>query len=80
MIGSYQPLLTARLSSFESSLVREMLELGPSDRCLDLACGHGRHARFLSPEVALLAGLDRSDAYLARARPRCRPRRERSGP
>lgn len=35
---------------------------------LDLACGHGRHARALSPEVAVLAGIDRNPDYLSRAR------------
>jgi len=65
---SVADLLTARLSGFEAELIRDALELRPGDRCLDLACGHGRHARFLSPEVALLAGLDRSDPYLRRAR------------
>jgi len=35
---------------------------------LDLACGHGRHARALSPEVGALVGIDRNPDYLARAR------------
>ena len=65
---SVADLLTSRLSGFEAGLIREMLELRPGDRCLDLACGHGRHARFLAPEVRLLVGLDRNPAYLARAR------------
>ena len=66
---SVADLLTVRLSSFESRLLRQMLAVGPGDRVLDLACGHGRHARLLSPEVGLLVGLDRNPAYLARARP-----------
>lgn len=65
---SVADLLTARLSSFESRLIRGLLEVGTRDRVLDLACGHGRHARFLSPEVGLLAGIDRNPGYLARAR------------
>jgi len=65
---SVADLLTARLSSFESELIRKTLRLDPGDRCLDLACGHGRHARFLAPEVGLLVGIDRNWAYLARAR------------
>lgn len=64
---SVADLLTVRLSGFESGLIREMLELGPRNRCLDLACGHGRHARFLAPEVGVLVGVDRNPAYLARA-------------
>ena len=35
---------------------------------LDLACGHGRHARAISPEVGVLVGIDRNPDYLARAR------------
>jgi SAM-dependent methyltransferase len=64
---SVADLLTARLSSFEAALIRRLLGLGPRDRVLDLACGHGRHARALSPEVALLVGVDRNPDYLARA-------------
>jgi SAM-dependent methyltransferase len=65
---SVADLLTARLSTFEARLLRGLLELGPGDRVLDLACGHGRHARALSPEVGLLVGLDRNPGYLERAR------------
>jgi SAM-dependent methyltransferase len=65
---SVADLLTARLSGFEASLVRRLLLLGTRDRVLDLACGHGRHARAISPEVGLLVGIDRNPEYLARAR------------
>jgi len=65
---SVADLLTARMSGFEAQLLRRLLELGPLDRVLDLACGHGRHARALSPEVGLLVGIDRNPEYLARAR------------
>jgi SAM-dependent methyltransferase len=65
---SVADLLTARMSGFEAALIRRLLEVGPSDRVLDLACGHGRHARALSPEVGLLVGIDRNPDYLARAR------------
>jgi SAM-dependent methyltransferase len=64
---SVADLLTARMSGFEAELLRRLLELGPGDRVLDLACGHGRHARALSPEVGLLVGIDRNPDYLARA-------------
>ncbi len=64
---SVADLLTARLSSFEAQVICRLLRLGPRDRALDLACGHGRHARSLSPEVRVLVGLDRSADYLARA-------------
>jgi SAM-dependent methyltransferase len=56
------------MSGFEAGLLRRLLELSPRDRVLDLACGHGRHARALSPEVGLLVGVDRNADYLSRAR------------
>ena len=56
------------MSGFEAGLLRRLLELSPRDRVLDLACGHGRHARALSPEVGLLVGIDRNPEYLALAR------------
>jgi SAM-dependent methyltransferase len=65
---SVADLLTARMSGFEAGVLRRLLALGPRDRVLDLACGHGRHARALSPEVGLLVGMDRNPDYLARAR------------
>jgi SAM-dependent methyltransferase len=61
-------LLTPRLSAIEAALLRDLLRLGARDRVLDLACGHGRHARALAPEVARIVGLDRNPAYLSRAR------------
>jgi SAM-dependent methyltransferase len=65
---SVADLLTARMSGFEAGVLRRLLALSPRDRVLDLACGHGRHARALSPEVGLLVGMDRNPEYLARAR------------
>lgn len=65
---SVADLLTARLSAFEAREIQRLLGLGPSDRVLDLACGHGRHARAIAPEVGLLVGLDRNLEYLSRAR------------
>ena len=56
------------MSGFEAGLLRRLLELSPRDRVLDLACGHGRHARALSPEVGLVVGVDRNPDYLSRAR------------
>ncbi len=64
---SVADLLTARLSSFEASVIQRLLGLGSDHRVLDLACGHGRHARALSPQVRVLVGLDQSADYLARA-------------
>jgi len=56
------------MSGFEAGLLRRLLELSPRDTVLDLACGHGRHARALSPEVGLVVGVDRNPDYLSRAR------------
>jgi SAM-dependent methyltransferase len=67
-LESAADLLTPRLSALEAGWLRRLLGLGPSDRVLDLACGHGRHLRELAPGVRLLVGLDRSAPYLARAR------------
>ncbi|MGA8890344.1 MAG: class I SAM-dependent methyltransferase [Anaeromyxobacteraceae bacterium] len=65
---SVADLLTARMSGFEAKVLRRLLGVNEMHRVLDLACGHGRHARALSPEVGLLVGLDRNPEYLARAR------------
>lgn len=48
-------------------IVRE-LALGPADRVLDLACGYGRHALEISPGVAGIVGVDRTPAFIERAR------------
>ena len=39
--------------------------LPPGARVLDLACGHGRHARYLAARGALVTALDRDEAALA---------------
>jgi SAM-dependent methyltransferase len=65
---SVADLLTARMSGFEAKVLRRLLGVTEMHRVLDLACGHGRHARALAPEVGLLVGLDRNPEYLARAR------------
>jgi len=57
-------LLTPRLSAMEADLVARLLGLGPGDRVLDLACGHGRHAWPLAGRVGFLLGLERSEAAL----------------
>jgi SAM-dependent methyltransferase len=47
----------------EAGVVAGLLGLAPGDRVLDLACGHGRHARVLAGS-ARVVGVDRSGAYL----------------
>ena len=66
-LDSVEDLLTPTLSALEAEVVAVLLRLGPTDRVLDLACGHGRHAIPLAPRVRSLCGLDRSAGYLARA-------------
>lgn len=60
-------LLGPRLSALEAEVVARLLRLGPGDRVLDLACGHGRHAWPLAGRVGMLVGVERSAAYLRRA-------------
>ena len=52
----------------EVDFIRNELELNGSDRVLDLACGHGRHAVVLAPRVAELVGFDRTELFLPHAR------------
>lgn len=66
-LASVEDLLGPRLSALEAEVIAGLLAPRPGDRVLDLACGHGRHARVLAGRVRL-AGLDRSGPYLARAR------------
>lgn len=66
-LESSADLLTPALSSAEAEGIARLLGLRPSERVLDLACGHGRHLRPLAGR-ARLVGLDRSAPYLDRAR------------
>ncbi|HEX9049215.1 MAG TPA: class I SAM-dependent methyltransferase [Anaeromyxobacter sp.] len=65
-LDSVADLLTPRLSALEAAAIRALLRLAPGESVLDLACGHGRHARVLAGG-ARVVGLDRSGAYLRRA-------------
>lgn len=67
-LASVEDLLSPRLSAFEADVIAALLGAGPRDRVLDLACGHGRHAARLAGRVGAMVGVDRSGAYLARAR------------
>jgi SAM-dependent methyltransferase len=66
-LDTVQDLLTPELSALEGEVIARLLALRPGERVLDLACGHGRHARVLAGRVGTLVGLDRSGAYLRRA-------------
>ncbi len=65
-LDSVADLLTPRLSAVEAAAIAALLRLAPGEAVLDLACGHGRHARVLARD-ARVVGVDRSDAYLRRA-------------
>ncbi len=58
-------LLPARQTKTEAEFARRLLALD-GKRVLDLACGFGRHARWLARQ-AHVVGLDRSDNYLRMA-------------
>ncbi|HET8539765.1 MAG TPA: class I SAM-dependent methyltransferase [Anaeromyxobacter sp.] len=64
-LASVADLLTPRLSALEAAAVAALVRLAPGERILDLACGHGRHARVLAGR-ARVVGLDRCAAYLGR--------------
>jgi SAM-dependent methyltransferase len=66
-LRSVAHLLTPRLSGLEAEVVARLLGLGPRDRVLDLACGHGRHAWPLAGRVGWLLGLEREAEPLRRA-------------
>jgi SAM-dependent methyltransferase len=60
-------LLTPRLSALEAEVIATLLRVGPRDRVLDLACGHGRHAWPMAARAGRVVGVERSAAYLRRA-------------
>jgi SAM-dependent methyltransferase len=66
-LDSVADLLSPALSELEAEVIAALLRLGPRDRVLDLACGHGRHAGVIAGRVGQVVGLDRSGAYLERA-------------
>jgi SAM-dependent methyltransferase len=66
-LDTVEDLLTPALSALEAGALAALLGLERGARVLDLACGHGRHARPLAAEGVRVAGLDRSAAYLRRA-------------
>jgi SAM-dependent methyltransferase len=66
-LDSVEDLLTPALSGLEAEVIAALLALRPGQRVLDLACGHGRHARALAGRVGELWGVDRSGPYLAKA-------------
>lgn len=52
----------------EAGALWNLLELSPTSRVIDIACGHGRHALALAERGAAVVGLDFAVALLNRAR------------
>jgi SAM-dependent methyltransferase len=67
-LASVDDLLTPGLSALEADVIASLLRLAPGERVLDIACGHGRHARIFAGRGIRVAGVDRSADYLRRAR------------
>lgn len=64
----YAPRLDDAHSDADAARIAELGRVVPGARVLDLACGHGRLANRLAARGARVTGLDRSAAFLARAR------------
>lgn len=66
---SYRRLISwpARIER-EAPFLRDVLSSAPSKRLLDLGCGTGEHARYLTGEGFEVTGVDASEAQLVEAR------------
>lgn len=60
--------LTEARTQTEIAFIREHVGVRPNFAVLDLACGHGRHANRIAPEVHSIIGLDTNADFLAIAR------------
>jgi SAM-dependent methyltransferase len=68
-LKTYGSMLTPERTAKESDFIAKVLELKPSERVLDLACGHGRHAIELARRgFGPLVGLDSNRLFLERAK------------
>jgi ubiquinone/menaquinone biosynthesis C-methylase UbiE len=63
----FDTILTPERTAQEVAGVMTLLDLKPGARILDLCCGQGRHAVFLTRAGYRVTGLDRSDYLLGRA-------------
>lgn len=74
----YLPTVTEQLgperAAADVEFLATHLDLSAGDRALDVPCGHGRHANRLAERGYEVAGLDRSEAFLDRARADARER------
>lgn len=57
----------AALLAYRVGLLRDLLDLRPQHRLLEVGCGDGRHLLALAPFVGSAVGVDLSDAMLRRA-------------
>jgi SAM-dependent methyltransferase len=64
----YAPFFRDDRTAAEAELIMDLLRLDATSSVLDLACGHGRHALLLGPQVGRLVGVDRSRRFVALAR------------
>jgi SAM-dependent methyltransferase len=67
-LAGYSGHLTPERSAGEAEAIREILDLRPGLRVLDLPCGQGRHGRVLQAQGIRIAGLDLSSYLLGAAR------------
>lgn len=68
-LNTYEPVLSAELTSDEVRSIVRALDLKSGQKVLDLACGHGRHSIELARQgFGPIVGLDFSRLYLGRAR------------
>jgi len=58
----------AELAQVQADFIVKELALTDSDRVLDLACGHGRHALLVAGHAAEVVGFDRTKHFIEYAR------------
>jgi SAM-dependent methyltransferase len=64
----YEQILDDEVSDRQTALITKLLDVKPGMRILDCPCGHGRIANRLARVGADVVGVDRSEAFLRRAR------------
>ncbi len=67
-LDTYLSGLTPERTVQETDFVIKAASLKPSDKILDLACGHGRHSIELSKRGFTVVGLDYSEPFLKKAK------------
>lgn len=62
-------------ASFEIDNLIMLADLKPGDKILDSCCGEGRHSIILADRGLKVTGVDRTEAYLKKARDRAREKK-----